>query len=81
MELRKVPFGIIPFNMLHLKTVNNEITKRGIDAKLVKGNGYYYFIGPAVDGAFSTSVCVYRLNQLPLEQWLFILDEIIKSKI
>lgn len=63
--------------MLTLKQVNKAIVAKGIAAELVKGEGYYYFIGDAVDGAFTTSVGVYRLNQLPLEQWLAELDKII----
>lgn len=63
-----------------LTQINKEIAKRGYDATLVKGDGYFYFIGPAVDNITSTSVYVYKVNQLPLEQWIDELLSLIKGE-
>jgi hypothetical protein len=58
------------------RTVESAIKKKfGLDVKLRKGNGYYYFDDP--DDAEmrvikwpETSVYVNSLNQLTLDQWL-----------
>jgi hypothetical protein len=66
--------------MLTLKTVNKKLKDLGYDVELVKGEDYFYFCGPSIDLRQSTSVMVYRLNQLSLDQWIdelkFILGEI-----
>lgn len=54
---------------LTLKAINAELTALG-DVQLVRGKGYYYFIGSLVASAYSTSVMVNTLNQLSLDQWL-----------
>ena len=51
---------------LRLSTVNAEIQRQGFDAELVKGEGYFYFLGPDVERAYSTMVNVTRLNQISL---------------
>lgn len=56
--------------MLTLKQVNSKIAELGFKAELVKGEGYFYFIGDDVDLCYSTSVGVYRLNHLSMEDWL-----------
>lgn len=66
--------------MLTLETVNAAIAAKGIAAELVKGAGYFYFVGDAVENAFTTSVYVYRVYHLPLDQWLAELDAIIAGK-
>jgi len=38
--------------------------------ELVKGDGYYYFNGPDTSRWYATSVPVFRLNDLPLKEWL-----------
>ena len=66
---------------LTLKTVNKAIADKGIKAELVQSKGYLYFIGEDVELAYTTSVCVPRLNRLSLEQWMFELDLlVIESK-
>jgi len=55
---------------LTLKAVNAEITKRGLNLELFKGQGYFYFSGDACNLRQSTSVMVNSLNQLTLEQWV-----------
>ena len=56
--------------MLRLYHVNDALKSEGIDAELVKGEGYYWFDGNDVEFAKTTSVMVYRLNHLSLEQWI-----------
>ena len=56
--------------MLTLRRINREIAKRNICAELVKGKGYFYLIGPDVEFAESTSIYVYRLNQISLTSWM-----------
>ena len=63
--------------MLTLRQINGAIHERGISAVLMKGRGYFYFSGPAVELAPSTSVCVYQLNELTLAQWMAELDRIL----
>lgn len=64
--------------MIKLATVNKELEKRGINAKLTKGGvrpnstigSYFYFYGPDVYHGYSTSISVPRINSLTLEQWI-----------
>ena len=63
--------------MLTLRQINDAIRDRGIRAVLMKGRGYFYFTGPAVELASSTSVWVYQLNELTLPQWMAELDKVI----
>ena len=53
-----------------IKQVNKALKEKGIDAELFKGPGYFYFDGPSINLAKSSSVMVPRLNDLPLEQWV-----------
>lgn len=62
---------------MQLRTVNKVIANRGIDAELVHGEGYFYFVGDAVEHAETASVMVFRLNDLTLEQWMEELDSIV----
>lgn len=63
--------------MLTLRQINDAIRDRGIRAVLMKGRGYFYFSGPDVELASSTSVWVYQLNELTLPQWMAELDRVI----
>lgn len=65
--------------MLTLKKVNKVIKERGIDAELVKDDGYFYFWGLSVEKCKSTSVYCHTLNQLTLEQWMVDLDIFVKE--
>jgi hypothetical protein len=54
---------------IQLRTVNKAIASKGWSVELVKGNGYFYFIGD------DASVCMFgvyvnSLNQLTLADWL-----------
>ena len=63
--------------MLTPSQINDAIHERGISAVLMKGRGYFYFSGPDVELAPSTSVWVYQLNELTISQWLAELDRVI----
>ena len=53
-----------------LKAVNDELARRGHNAQLAKGDGYFYFwTGEAVDWLDRT-VKVSTLSALTLEQWI-----------
>ncbi|WYW02598.1 hypothetical protein Peetri_00010 [Pseudomonas phage vB_PpuM-Peetri] len=57
---------------LTLAAVNAEIEKLGGKETLVKGKGYFYWIGGRADAApqIWTSIYVAALNQMTLAQWL-----------
>ncbi|WYW00692.1 hypothetical protein Illi2_00010 [Pseudomonas phage vB_PpuM-Illi-2] len=57
---------------LTLATVNAEIAKSGGKETLVKGKGYFYWIGGRADAdpQIWTSIYVAALNQMTLAQWL-----------
>lgn len=55
---------------LSVSTVNSAIARAGIKAQLVRGQGYFYFTGQAVELAYSTSVPVHKITQLTEAQWL-----------
>jgi len=50
--------------------VNAALRAAGIDAELLKGRGYFYFGGPAVELCYTTSVPTMHLRSLSVEQWL-----------
>ena len=57
--------------MLTMKSVNRELDKifdGGVE--LVRGDGYMYFVGDKVELCFTTSVSVFRLNDLELYVWV-----------
>lgn len=60
--------------MLRLDSVNKKIAERGIKAELVKGDGYFYFVGDDLGLEYTSSVMVNRINQLTLDQWMEELD-------
>lgn len=54
-----------------LAAVNKALAAAGIDAELVKGRGYFYFVGSVVDYAEEQGVCgVFRLSDLSVAQWV-----------
>ena len=56
--------------MLTMKRVNQALTaKYGEGIELVRGEGYFYFMGNLVPSM--PSVFVYRLNHLSLDRWLY----------
>jgi hypothetical protein len=61
---------------LTMKTVNKAIQKVHPQIELVKGEGYFYIVGlddltkDKVGMLYNTSIPVYRLSHLSLEQWI-----------
>jgi hypothetical protein len=53
-----------------LKAVDAELAKRGYDAMLVDGDGYYYFRGGEAGDWLDKTVRVPKLSSLTLEQWV-----------
>ena len=58
--------------MLRLKSVNKKIQEKYPDLELIKGDAYFYFFSTneKIYGLECTSVYVYKLNDLTLEQWI-----------
>ena len=56
---------------LSRKHVDEALKAAGINARIAKGNGYWFFYGPAFELAESSMVCVNSLNQLTASQWVF----------
>lgn len=57
--------------MLTTKKIVKAIKENfGVDVQMFKGNGYYYFIGECLEEAKISSVDVYTINELSLEQWM-----------
>lgn len=50
--------------------VNRALKARGVEEKLTAGRGYYYFRDGDAALWYSTSVCVYRADELSVERWL-----------
>lgn len=54
-----------------IKNINAALKAAGIDAEIVRGKGYFYFTGPAMDLAKEQGVYgVARLGDLPIERWV-----------
>lgn len=64
---------------ISIKSVNKKIQALNIKAELVKGEGYFYFVGDDVEISESTSVMVPRITDLPLDGWISELNEIVKK--
>ncbi len=60
-----------------LGKVNDELAGRGIQARLAKGDGYFYFRGAGADDWLDRTVNVATLNALTLDQWI---DEFTRLK-
>lgn len=67
--------------MPHIRTINNVFSVRNIDVTLVRDDkaGSFYVYGDAVDYAYSTTIGVYRLNHLTLEQWIDRIERIVQD--
>jgi hypothetical protein len=54
-----------------IRKVNEALQAAGFEGvELVKGSGYWYFSGGDAMGWYSSSVMVYHLNALTVEQWV-----------
>jgi hypothetical protein len=55
---------------LTLKTLNDELAKRGRTARLAKGRGYFYFQFGETDDWLDRTVNVPAVNSLTLPEWI-----------
>ena len=55
---------------LTLKTINDELARRGHTARLAKASGYFYFHFGEAAGWLDRTVQVPTVNSLSLKQWL-----------
>ena len=55
---------------LTAKAITKAIRAAGIDAELIRGRDHWYYDGPAVEWAYTTTAGVYRLNHRNIEQWV-----------
>ena len=61
-----------------LKAVNAELARRGIDAMLVAGDGYFYFRGGEAADWLDKTVSVPTLSSLTLNDWVKAFQELKK---
>lgn len=55
---------------MRLSTINKAAAAEGLNLELVKGNGYFYVVGPGVEHLDTASICVYRLADQTQDAWL-----------
>ena len=55
---------------LTLKTINEELVRRGHGARLEKASGYFYFRGGEAADWLDRTVGVRTVNSLTLKQWI-----------
>lgn len=54
-----------------VKNINQSLQDAGIDAEIVRGDGYFYFTGPSMDLVEEQGVYgVTRLSDLSVERWV-----------
>lgn len=53
-----------------ISKINEALKAEGIDAEIVRAEGYFYFEGPAVERAFTTSVMTNRLGGMTISEWV-----------
>jgi hypothetical protein len=57
-------------NRITCNQVNAALRRAGIEGKIRRGRGYFYFVGADFDRCYGTSVYVYRLEAFTLEGWI-----------
>lgn len=65
--------------MTTINHINKDLAKLG-DIKLVKGKGYFYFVGKNVN-VWAESVYVYRLNELTPKRWFEQAKAVLKESV
>jgi hypothetical protein len=55
---------------LSLKTINAELAKRGFNALLAKGEGYFFFLSSEAGDWLDRTVRVPTLRSFTLDQWI-----------
>lgn len=63
---------------LTIKYLNDKIAKP-LEVELVKGKGYFYLVGELMGYASTTSIYVYKVNDLSFEQWQESIKEIVSE--
>ena len=63
---------------LTVKAVNEALAKRGSDARLEKGDGYFYFSGGETTDWLDRTVNARSLSSLSLDQWMAEFDRLKK---
>lgn len=63
---------------LTLKAINDELAKRGVGARLEKGEGYFYFFGGEASDWLDKTVNAPSLSNLSLEQWIMEFERLAK---
>lgn len=53
-----------------IAAVNEALREAGIEAELQGGRGYFYFVGPDVARAYTTSVMTPRVSGMTVEEWV-----------
>ena len=54
----------------NIRSVNKALKEAGINGELVRGEGYFYFVGESFYYSSGTSVYVFRVTNLTIEQWV-----------
>lgn len=57
-------------NLPRLTQINKILEAMGIDAQLVRGQGYFYVIGKDTEHSSQTSIYTKSLYQLSMDQWI-----------
>ena len=52
-----------------LKTINDDLARRGVEARLAKASGYFYVQFGEAAGWMDRTVQVAKVSDLTLEQW------------
>lgn len=55
---------------LTLKTINDELKRRGHDVHIEKGDGYFYFWKGDANNWLDRTVKVQKVSSLTLDQWI-----------
>jgi hypothetical protein len=55
---------------LTLKAINEELARRGVGARLEKGDGYFYFSGGEASAWLDKTVSAPSLSSLSVEHWI-----------
>ena len=54
----------------NIPSVNRALKEAGIHGELVRGKGYFYFVGDSFYWSAGTSVWVFRVTDLSIDQWI-----------
>jgi hypothetical protein len=66
--LPKIPRSVV--RKLTLKAVNNELSKLGYSARLVKASSYFYFQGGEADNWLDKTISVPTISSHTVPEWI-----------